>query len=68
MVKYTRRHYLEIGGLIKKLPKKQRKTEFNKWNKIFKRDNPRYDSNRFKKYLGLNPCPRKKTKRRKRKR
>jgi len=53
MVKYTRRHYIDIGNLIKKLPKSKRQYEFNKWNKIFKRDNPRYDASRFKKFIGL---------------
>ena len=53
MVKYTRRHYVDIGNLIKKLPKSKRKTEFNKYNKLFKKDNPRYDSKRFKKHIGL---------------
>lgn len=62
--KYQRKHYLDIGRLIKKLPKKQRKTEFNRWNKVFKKDNPRYDSKKFKKFVGLNPCPTKRKKKR----
>ena len=50
---YTRRHYIAIGKTIKKLPKKKRQTEYRSWNKTFKKDNPRYDSNRFKKFVGL---------------
>ena len=53
MTKYTRRHYVDIGNLIKKVPKSKRKTEFTKWNKVFKKDNPRYDSKKFKKFVGL---------------
>jgi len=53
MVKYTRRHYLDIGNTIKSIPKTKRKTEFVKWNKIFKADNPLYDSKKFKKFIGL---------------
>lgn len=53
MGKYTRRHYIDIGNTLKKLPKKKRLTEYYKWNKIFKADNSRYDSKRFKEYIGL---------------
>jgi hypothetical protein len=53
MVKFTRQHYITIGNTIKKLPKKKRETEYRKWNKIFKKDNPKYDSAKFKKYIGL---------------
>ena len=56
MVKFTRQHYIEIGNLIKKLPKSKRVTEYNKWNKVFKRDNPRYDSCKFKAFVGLGKC------------
>ena len=52
-VKYTRRHYVEIGDLIKKLPESEKRAEFNKWNSVFKADNPRYDEGRFKKHIGL---------------
>ena len=53
MPKFTRRHYLQIGKTLKKLPKKKRLTEFYKWSKIFKKDNRLYDSKKFKKYIGL---------------
>ena len=53
MTKYTKRHYIDIGNLIKKLPKSKRGTEYKKWDKTFKSDNPRYDSQRFKKHIGL---------------
>ena len=53
MVKYTRHHYVEIGNTLKSIPKTKRKTEYTKWNKIFKQDNPRYDSGKFKKHIGL---------------
>lgn len=50
---YSRRHYVQIGNTLKKLPKKKRMSEYRKWNAIFKKDNPRYDSRRFKSYIGL---------------
>lgn len=53
MVRYTKRHYIDIGNTIKNIPKVKRKSEFTKWNKIFKKDNPLYDSKKFKKYIGL---------------
>tara|TARA_Y100000310_G_scaffold324852_1_gene387275 strand:+ start:3491 stop:3652 length:162 start_codon:yes stop_codon:yes gene_type:complete len=53
MPTYTRKHYVDIGNTIKKLPKKARTAEYNKWNRKFKKDNPRYDSKRFKKHVGV---------------
>lgn len=46
MSTYSRRHYVDIGNTLKKLPKKKRQSEY-------KKDNPRYDSKRFKKHIGL---------------
>lgn len=51
--KFTRQNYIEIGNTLKKLPEKKRITEYIKYNKIFKADNPLYDSKRFKKYIKL---------------
>ena len=53
MVMYTRRHYIQIGNTIKKLPRTKRVVEYRKWSGIFKKDNPRYDSARFKAHIGL---------------
>jgi len=53
MVKYTRQSYIFIGDTLKKLPKGKRIIEYQNWDKIFKEDNLRYDSIRFKKYIGL---------------
>jgi len=53
MSKYTKKDYISVGDTIKKLPKKRRETEYKKWNRIFKSDNPFYDSKRFKKHIGL---------------
>jgi len=53
MVKFTRQHYIAIGDTVKKLPQKAKQKEFDRWDKIFKADNPRYDSYRFAKHIGL---------------
>jgi len=53
MTKYTRQHYIQIGDTLKHLPKAKRKEEYKKWDKIFKQDNPRYSSARFRQYIGL---------------
>lgn len=52
-LKYSRKNYIGIGDTIKKLPMKKRMTEYKKWNKVFKADNPRYKQKVFKKYVGL---------------
>lgn len=51
MTKYTRRHYLEIGAMIKELPSPTKERAIEKWDGIFKSDNPRYDSEHFKAYV-----------------
>lgn len=51
--KFSRKTYIEIGNVIKELSKKKRMIEYRKWDKIFKADNPRYDSKRFKEHIGL---------------
>jgi len=53
MVKFTRQHYIMVGDLIKKMPKHKRQKEFEKWDKTFRADNPRYDSYRLAKWIGL---------------
>jgi hypothetical protein len=53
MPKYTRQHYIAISNTIKKLPRKEREREYRKWNRIFKADNPRYNSKMFKEFVGL---------------
>lgn len=53
MSKYSRRDYLLIGNTIKKLSKTKRETEYRKWNKVFREDNPLYDSKRFKEYINI---------------
>jgi len=58
MPKFTKRHYIEIGKTIKKLPKRKRAAEYRKWDGIFKRDNPRYDGCKFKEFVGLGKCKR----------
>ena len=49
--KYTRRHYMEIGNLIKELPEEIKERELEKWDTIFKKDNERYNSERFRAYV-----------------
>ena len=58
MPKFTRQHYIEIGKTIKKLAKKKRVSEYRKWNRIFEKDNPLYDSCKFKAFVGLGKCKR----------
>jgi hypothetical protein len=53
MPRYTKKHYVQIGNTLRKLPKKVREVEYRKWNRIFKADNPKYDSKKFKKYVYL---------------
>lgn len=65
MTTFTRKHYIEIGNTLKKLPSSKKRSEYLRWNKIFKKDNPRYDSKQFKSYIGLS-TPKKKTKRKRR--
>jgi len=50
---FKKKDYIKIGDSLKKLPIIKRTTEYRKWNSIFKVDNPRYDSKRFKKHIGL---------------
>ena len=54
MIKSWLERYTQVGDLIKQMPKDKRKKEFEKWNKIFKAENPKYDSNRLAKMIGLN--------------
>lgn len=49
MVMYTRRHYIQIGNTIKNSRNKRRETE--KWVRIFKADNPRFDEQRFREFV-----------------
>lgn len=51
--KFTKKDYMMIGDTIKNLPKKQKEKEYQKWNRIFKKDNPRYKPKIFKSYIGL---------------
>jgi|TARA_R100000963_G_C4552696_1_gene44970 hypothetical protein len=49
----TRQHYQMVGDSIKKMPKNKRQKEFEKWDALFSRDNPSYDSYRLAKSIGL---------------
>jgi hypothetical protein len=51
--KFTRRHFVEIAGLISKLPKKQRETEAERYCRAFQDDNPRFERARFMKACGV---------------
>lgn len=51
--KYSRKDYVEIGNFIKMMAKKDKLKQYRRWDKIFKADNPRYDSKRFKEHIGL---------------
>jgi len=49
MPKYTRRHYQDIGRTIRN--SKSKKAETDKWVRIFKADNPRFDEKRFRDFV-----------------
>ena len=53
MVKYTRRHFQDIASLIREVPKTRRKAECEKYCRLFKKDNPRFDEAKFKKACGV---------------
>lgn len=54
MVKYTRRHFKDIAGLISQInPKAKRKEEAEKYCKMFKADNDRFDRGKFLQACGL---------------
>lgn len=51
--KYSKKDYIIIASTLKGLPLEKRKKEFRKYNKLFKSDNPRYDSKKFKQACDL---------------
>jgi len=51
MVTFTRRHYEMIGEMLRELDHYERKTWFYKWDRIFKADNPRYQHDKFLKFV-----------------
>ena len=53
MVKYTRRHFKDIAGLLAKVPKAQRKVEAERYCAMFLADNPQFDKKKFLKACGL---------------
>ena len=44
---------LPIVTTVKKLSQKAKQKEFDRWDKIFKQENPRYNSSSFAKRIGL---------------
>jgi len=46
---FTRKHYLEIGKILR--DKKARKGEIDRYVAMFKKDNPRFDAQRFRDYV-----------------
>tara|TARA_Y100001951_G_C11157797_1_gene192968 strand:+ start:214 stop:396 length:183 start_codon:yes stop_codon:yes gene_type:complete len=53
MPKFTKMHYIAIGDIIRKTPKKDQKKEGQKWSKVFAKDNPRFNPKTFKSFVGF---------------
>jgi hypothetical protein len=49
MPKFTRQHYLKIGGMLRRA--KAPKSEIDAYCRMFKRDNPLFDEKRFRDYV-----------------
>ena len=45
--------YMAISNTVRKLSQKAKQKEFDRWDKIFKQENPRYNSSSFAKRIGL---------------
>ncbi len=46
---FTRKHYLEVGGILR--DRKAKKSEIDRYVQMFKKDNPRFDAKRFRDYV-----------------
>lgn len=46
---FTRKHYLEVGKILR--GKKASKSEIEQYVRMFKKDNPRFDAQRFRDYV-----------------
>ena len=53
MPKFTKRHYIATGNLLKKVPKNQRKVQERLWEKQFEKDNPRFNKRKFRSFVGV---------------
>ena len=51
MVLFTRRHYEMIGKMLRDLPVEYLFYWFNQWDKVFRKDNPRYEPDKFHAYV-----------------
>ena len=51
MVTFTRRHYEMIGKMLRDLPAEYLFYWFNQWDNVFKKDNPRYQPDKFHAYV-----------------
>lgn len=48
MVKYTKRHYIEIAGLLQKIEnKEEQRKQTNRMITMFEQDNPKFDKTVF---------------------
>ena len=51
MVTFTRRHYELIGEMLRDLDHDQKLKWFEKWDQIFRNDNPRYQPEKFQEFV-----------------